>query len=118
MKRSLLTLVAFALCGCGIRMAPISSDASVPPTSGDASVPPTSDDASTPSDLAPPTSSCTVRTECRLYPSYCVTAPCHCIALGRQDVNPPCVGGQMICLVDPCQGKAADCVGGACVVTP
>jgi hypothetical protein len=63
------------------------------------------------------TATCQTRADCRLYSSYCVTAACQCLALGRNDADPPCSGGTQSCLVDPCSGKSADCVGGRCVVT-
>jgi hypothetical protein len=61
---------------------------------------------------------CSIRTDCRLFSSYCVTAPCQCLALPRNAVDPPCVAGTQSCLVDPCLNKSADCVGGMCAVTP
>lgn len=61
---------------------------------------------------------CTTRTDCRLYSSYCTSAPCQCLALRRDAVDPPCVVGMQTCIVDPCLNKAADCVSGMCVVTP
>jgi hypothetical protein len=63
------------------------------------------------------TASCQTASDCRLYSSYCVTAPCRCLPLGRQEVDPPCVGGQQSCLVDPCNGKSAACTNGSCTVT-
>ena len=69
-------------------------------------------------DLALPASSCQLRTDCRVYSSYCRSAPCQCLALGRNEVDPPCVVGTQSCIVDPCANKSADCQGGACVVTP
>jgi hypothetical protein len=59
---------------------------------------------------------CQTRADCRLYSSYCVTAACQCLALGRNDADPPCSGGTQSCLVDPCSGKSADCVGGRCTI--
>ena len=61
---------------------------------------------------------CSTRTDCRLYSSYCTSAPCQCLALRRDAVDPPCVVGMQTCIVDPCLNKSADCVGGMCVVTP
>src|SRR3954447_16503131 len=70
-------------------------------------------------DLASSSSSgCQARTDCRLFSSYCRTAPCQCLAVGRGDVDPPCVSGTQTCIVDPCLNKSADCQGGVCVVTP
>jgi hypothetical protein len=76
---------------------------------------PSPQDASASMDLA---TRCQTRLDCRLYSSYCVTAPCQCLALGQRDVDPPCTGGQMACIIDPCNGKSADCVSGSCVVSP
>jgi hypothetical protein len=60
--------------------------------------------------------SCATANDCRLYSSYCKSAPCQCLALARSAVDPPCVVGMQSCLVDPCLDKRADCSNGACVV--
>ena len=69
-------------------------------------------------DLAQPSSGCQAATDCRLYSSYCSTAPCECLPLARAQADPPCTGQQMSCIVDPCTNKRADCIGGSCVVSP
>jgi hypothetical protein len=56
--------------------------------------------------------------DCRLFPSYCATAPCVCLAVSRHDPLPRCTGGMVTCLVDPCRGRTASCVGGSCAVSP
>jgi|KBSMisStaDraftv2_1062788.scaffolds.fasta_scaffold457838_2 hypothetical protein len=61
--------------------------------------------------------SCQTAADCRLYSSYCVTAACQCIPLGRQEVDPPCPQGTQSCFVDPCDGKRAACTAGLCAVT-
>lgn len=59
---------------------------------------------------------CGAANDCRLYSSYCNSAPCQCLALARGAVDPPCVVGMQSCLVDPCLNKRADCSNGMCVV--
>ena len=61
---------------------------------------------------------CASANDCRLFSSYCKSAPCQCLALARGAVDPPCVVGMQSCLVDPCLGKRAGCSGGMCVVAP
>jgi hypothetical protein len=72
-------------------------------------------DLSSASDLA--ATRCQSPSDCRLFSSYCSTAPCACLSLGSQDHDPPCLGMQMSCFIDPCKNKRADCVAGACEVT-
>ena len=67
-------------------------------------------------DLGGSGSRCQTAADCRLYSSYCSTNPCVCLAIGRNEVDPPCPAGPQSCVVDPCTNKRADCVGGACVV--
>jgi hypothetical protein len=69
-------------------------------------------------DLSRASASCQAATDCRLYSSYCSTAPCQCLAIGRGDVDPPCVGTHMSCIVDPCANERADCSNGRCVAVP
>ena len=107
MTRSLAVLVIVALVGCG----------SGTPSSGDAS---------TTGDFAGGGGSggggggsggaCQTAADCRLYSSYCASAPCQCFALGLHDVDPPCTGGQQSCIVDPCNNKRALCTNGACAL--
>jgi hypothetical protein len=62
---------------------------------------------------------CSGAGDCKLYSSYCSTAACKCIPLGKNDPNPTCGGGTVTCLVDPCLGKTAVCNGsGKCAVGP
>ena len=58
---------------------------------------------------------CKAATDCRLFSSYCSTAPCVCIPLRKGDAAPKCTGTMVACFVDPCASKTADCVGGSCV---
>jgi hypothetical protein len=67
-------------------------------------------------DLAGGGSGCQTAADCRLYSSYCSTDPCVCLALGRRDVDPPCLSGNQSCVIDPCSNKRAACVDGACAV--
>jgi hypothetical protein len=69
-------------------------------------------------DFASSPSGCQVRTDCRLFSSYCRSAPCQCLAVGRADPDPSCDTGTQTCLVDPCLNKSADCQGGVCVIAP
>jgi hypothetical protein len=68
-------------------------------------------------DLARAPSGCQNASDCRLYSSYCTTAPCQCIPLGAHDVDPPCVTGQQACIVDPCLNKTAVCNNNVCGVS-
>jgi hypothetical protein len=67
-------------------------------------------------DLSLPASGCQTRADCRLFSSYCNSAPCQCFALGRGDHDPPCDAGTQTCIVDPCANKTVDCQGGSCVL--
>jgi hypothetical protein len=70
-------------------------------------------------DLAQPASSgCQARADCRLFSSYCTSAPCQCFALARGDHDPACSSGTQTCIVDPCANKTVDCQAGACVLGP
>ena len=69
-------------------------------------------------DLAGGGSGCQTAADCRLYSSYCSTAPCQCFALGRNDPDPPCAGTQMSCIVDPCANARLACGGGHCLLAP
>lgn len=45
---------------------------------------------------------CRSDADCRLYSSYCQMAPCMCIPLRKDSPDPPCAGGMVNCLFDPC----------------
>jgi hypothetical protein len=98
MTRFLLILVAAGIVGCGTG-SPSSHDGGTDLAGGGSAA------------------SCQTAADCRLYSSYCVTAPCQCIPLGRQEVDPPCVAGTQSCLIDPCLNKSAACTNGLCAVT-
>jgi hypothetical protein len=53
---------------------------------------------------------------CRTYSSYCSTNPCVCIPLAVGQPDPVCKGTMTVCTVDPCRGKSASCVNGACAL--
>jgi hypothetical protein len=62
---------------------------------------------------------CSGAGDCRLFSSYCSTASCQCIPLGKNDPDPACGGGTVTCLKDPCLAKTAVCNGsGKCAVGP
>lgn len=61
-----------------------------------------------------PGGSCSNPTDCRLFSSYCSTDPCKCIPLLKGEPSPKCAGTMVTCLVDPCNGKTADCAAGMC----
>lgn len=79
---------------------------------------PSSSDGGSGADLALAPASCQTVADCRLYSSYCSTAPCQCLALGRNDPDPPCTGTQMTCIVDPCANARLACGGGRCILAP
>ena len=85
---------------------------------GGASAPRPSDGGAGGGDLALAPASCQTVGDCRLYSSYCSTAPCQCLALGRNDPDPPCTGTQMTCIVDPCTNARLACGGGRCILAP
>jgi hypothetical protein len=39
------------------------------------------------------------------------------MALGKDDKDPPCKGGEVACTVDPCLNKSAICQGGTCTIS-
>ena len=59
--------------------------------------------------------SCRQNADCRLYSSFCQSAPCQCFGLPASATDPPCQGGMVSCLRDPCMGKTAVCSNGVCV---
>ena len=79
---------------------------------------PASSDGGGGADLARAPATCQTVADCRLYSSYCSTAPCQCFALGRNDPDPPCSGTQMSCIVDPCANARLACGGGHCILAP
>ena len=62
-------------------------------------------------------SKCTYDADCKLFSSYCSTAPCQCIVLQPGEADPKCNGTQVSCLKDPCAGKGVVCQGGTCKLT-
>jgi hypothetical protein len=62
---------------------------------------------------------CSTAGDCRLFSSYCSTAPCMCFALKKGDPDPMCMGSMVTCFIDPCMKKTAACSdAGMCVVFP
>lgn len=59
---------------------------------------------------------CAGPSDCKLFASYCSTAPCECLPLGKNESNPVCTGQTVKCLIDPCAGKTAICSGAKCAV--
>jgi len=57
---------------------------------------------------------CRMDSDCRLFASYCSTAPCGCIPLLATDPDPVCGGSAVLCLVYPCGGRSASCAAGRC----
>lgn len=141
MRRALLLLLVLPLAACGsgsdqpdasidssVLDSPAPKDQSVVDAPADSKVDAGTDagaDAAVdaPSDAledsaATDAGSCSV-SDCRLFSSYCSTAPCKCIPLKKSDPNPPCNGGTVTCLVDPCNGKTAACSdAGTCATSP
>lgn len=66
-------------------------------------------------DVASDGGQCKAASECRLFSSYCSTAPCACIPLVKGEPSPKCEGTMVACFVDPCASKTAGCTGGTCV---
>ncbi len=57
--------------------------------------------------------------DCKLFASYCSTAPCKCLPLNKGDPNPVCGGQTVQCLIAPCLNKIAVCSdAGTCAVGP
>jgi len=76
-------------------------------------------DSASPSDAAPavdagtgPGASCASPGDCRLYSDDC--GGCTCVPLHAGAPDPACNGTKVSCFVDPCEGKSAACVSGAC----
>lgn len=59
---------------------------------------------------------CRIAADCRLFESFCDSAPCACIALGSAEPDPRCDGRAVTCFVPPCRGQSVDCVSGRCVL--
>lgn len=67
----------------------------------------------------PPDGGCVSANDCKLFASYCSTAPCKCLPLGKSDPNPICNGQVVQCLIAPCLNKVAFCSdAGTCAVGP
>ena len=62
----------------------------------------------------PTPGACRTNDECRLFDDYCTG--CDCRALAKGDPDPKCSGPGVRCILPPCQGKAARCEAGKCVV--
>lgn len=119
--RALLLLGLLAACG-GTTKSPLPDLATLPDQSAPADLAPAPDQSS-PDDLASPADlaggpidgpGCRNDGDCRLYSSYCASAPCQCLVLGATDPDPPCNGGMVTCLVDPCQKFSAFCNNMVC----
>ena len=54
--------------------------------------------------------------DCKLFSSYCDTAPCVCFAMLATEPDPICNGKMVTCFEDPCFNKSVKCVGGTCVL--
>lgn len=59
-----------------------------------------------------PTGACTTDADCRTFSDYCTG--CDCRALSSSEADPTCDGPGVRCFADPCTGKTATCVAGAC----
>jgi hypothetical protein len=62
---------------------------------------------------ATPAAVCKVDADCQITADYCTG--CDCWAGPKSAAPPKCSGAGVQCLRDPCGGKTAACVGGACV---
>jgi hypothetical protein len=58
---------------------------------------------------------CALATDCRLFPSYCVSHPCECLAVPKGAEDPSCDGEAVSCTIDPCLGKLPACESRTCV---
>lgn len=72
------------------------------------------DDLATPPDQAKPVdlagaTGCQDDRDCRLFSSYCDNAPCVCVALSKDQPDPPCLGKMVTCLFDPCMKHTTTC---------
>ena len=70
-------------------------------------------------DAATDASGSTCSGGCKLFSYDCANTnitPCTCLALSGDAPNPTCDAGVVSCFADPCAGKNAACVSGACVV--
>jgi hypothetical protein len=63
---------------------------------------------------AAPSPECVTNADCRLFSDYCTG--CDCRALARGQADPECPGPGVSCLRDPCEGEAAECRQGLCIV--
>jgi hypothetical protein len=110
----MVLLLALVVAGCGSNAPRMTGDAAPGgPAPNDAAT----RDATTSADMTRgATAQCSVAADCRLFASYCPTAPCQCLPLGAHQVDPPCLMQPVICTLDPCLNKKADCVSGSCTV--
>src|SRR5262249_19885736 len=84
---------------------------SCPPDAGRDAAPPVNDAAAGDGGAA-----CTSPSDCKIVPFECTG--CECVALASGAADPVCSGPGVQCLIDPCDGKSAACVGGHCTVMP
>jgi hypothetical protein len=56
--------------------------------------------------------SCKVDADCQVVPDYC--ADCTCVALGANQKQAECLGEELSCVLNPCEGYSAACVEGRC----
>ncbi|WP_437678105.1 hypothetical protein [Sorangium sp. So ce131] len=63
---------------------------------------------------APPPPVCETDADCSLVANYC--GGCNCDAVPSGEPAPKCTEGEVACLVWPCQGLAASCQAGRCVI--
>ncbi len=112
---SLATLAGVAGCSEDVSP-PVGADASTAkPSDASVEVDARAGDAGTVADSGGGENArCVVASDCRLYSSSCGT--CACIPLNKGQIDPVCNDTPTSCLVDPCQNKTADCVGGVCIV--
>ncbi len=60
--------------------------------------------------------SCLGADDCKLFASYCDTAPCECLVMLAIEPDPICNGEMVTCFGNPCLDKSVDCVAGSCVL--
>ncbi len=46
---------------------------------------------------------CATHADCRVYNDFCVESGCACLGASINEPDPPCPGGTVICLVNPCE---------------
>jgi len=57
---------------------------------------------------------CETDADCRTFSNYC--GGCACDALLESEAEPKCASRPVNCIVDPCRGRVARCLEGACVL--